>query len=346
MTSGDRPGRGAPSAALSGRALGAGGQAGTRLGLGLAALGRPGYLNLGHARDLGPDRGVDDLRAHAHAMLDAAWAGGIRWVDAARSYGLAEEFLAGWLAARGHGPGALTISSKWGYTYTAGWRPDAEVHEVKDHSLAALRRQLAESRELLGEHLDAYLIHSATRETGVLADRAVLAALAGLAASGVAVGLSVSGPGQAGTIRDALGVDVDGTNPFRAVQATWNLLEPSAGPALAEASAAGWAVVVKEGVGNGRLAADDERTLTTGQRAVLRRVGARTGAGWDAIALAAALAQPWSGVVLSGAATREHLAANLRALDVTLTDDDLAELTTLAERPDAYWSARSALPWT
>lgn len=325
------------------RELGTSGLKGTPLGLGLAALGRPGYLNLGHARDLGGDRGVETLRARAHAVLDAAWDAGVRWVDAARSYGLAEEFLAGWLAARGLAPGAVTVSSKWGYTYTAGWRADADVHEVKDHSLAALRRQLAESRALLGAHLDLYQIHSATRETGVLADREVLAALA---ASGVAVGLSVSGPAQATTIRDALAVDVDGVNPFRAVQGTWNLLEPSAGPALAEAAAAGWAVLVKEGVANGRLAPGGDATLTPGQRAVLHAVADRTVAQPDALALAAALAQPWSGVVLSGAATAAHLAANLRALDVTLTDEDLAELATLAEPADRYWSTRSALPWT
>ena len=33
---------------------------------------------------------------------------------------------------------------------------------------------------------------------------------------------------------------------------TWNLLEPSVGPAAAEAAAAGWAVLVKEAVANGR----------------------------------------------------------------------------------------------
>src|SRR5438067_5798661 len=41
------------------------------------------------------------------------------------------------------------VSSKWGYTYTAGWQVEAARHEIKDHSLAALERQLAESRALL-----------------------------------------------------------------------------------------------------------------------------------------------------------------------------------------------------
>jgi len=41
-----------------------------------------------------------------------------------------------------------TVGSKRGYTYTGDWRVDASVHEVKDLSVGALRRQLAESREL------------------------------------------------------------------------------------------------------------------------------------------------------------------------------------------------------
>ncbi len=178
-------------------------------GLGLAALGRPGYLNLGHGRDLGGDTGVDALRDRAHEVLDTAFAAGVRWFDAARSYGRAEEFLAGWLARRGLAPGAVTVSSKWGYTYTAGWRAQADQHEVKDHGVATLRRQWAETRGLLGDHLSLYQIHSATQETGVLRDPAVLAELHGL---GVRVGLSVSGPGQAATIREALAAQVDGRN--------------------------------------------------------------------------------------------------------------------------------------
>src|ERR1700722_11556347 len=104
----------------------------SRIGLGLAALGRPGYITLGHGADLGGETGVEAMRAHAHAVLDAAFDAGVRYFDAARSYGLAEEFLGSWLAARGLGRADLTVGSKWGYTYTAGWRIDAEVNEVKD----------------------------------------------------------------------------------------------------------------------------------------------------------------------------------------------------------------------
>src|SRR4029079_4138502 len=83
-----------------------------RLGLGLAALGRPGYLNIGHGADLGADRSVGALRARTHVVLDAAYAAGVRDFDAARSYGRAEEFLGEWLRSRR--PAGVTVSSKWG----------------------------------------------------------------------------------------------------------------------------------------------------------------------------------------------------------------------------------------
>src|SRR5262249_37984541 len=60
-------------------------------------------------------------------------------------------------------------------------------------------------------------------------------------------------PRQADVIRRALRVNVDGANPLQVVQATWNLLEPSAAAALADAKASGWGVIIKEALANGRL---------------------------------------------------------------------------------------------
>ena len=50
--------------------LGRGGPIVSRLGLGLAALGRPGYINLGHANDLSHDYAVATMEARAHAVLE------------------------------------------------------------------------------------------------------------------------------------------------------------------------------------------------------------------------------------------------------------------------------------
>src|SRR5215472_12121447 len=311
--------------------LGLHGPAVSRFGLGLAALGRPAYITAGRDGDL-PDRSVAGLRAQTFSMLDAAYAAGIRYADAARSYGRAEEFLGGWLAQRAHPD--MIAGSKWGYRYTGGWRLDAGQHEVKEHTLAMFTAQLAESRALLGDRLALYQVHSVTPDSPLFTDVPLLTALARLRAEGVIIGLTTSGPGQADTIRRALHLTVDGQQLFTEVEVTWNLLEPSAGPAAAEAAAAGWAVLIKEAVANGRLTA-----AGTPPQAVTALAKAWDVTG-DAIALAAALANPWASVVLSGAVTRAQLGANLAALTV----GELPELD-LAESPGAYWAERHARPW-
>jgi aryl-alcohol dehydrogenase-like predicted oxidoreductase len=275
-----------------------------RLGLGLAALGRPGYLNLGHGAQLGDDRSVAALRARTHEVLDAAYEAGIRDFDAARSYGRAEEFLGQWL--RDRTPEGVTISSKWGYVYTAGWEVDADPPEVKHHDVDTFRRQLDESREHLGDWLALYQIHSATPDSGVLSNDAVLSAMVD---SGLPLGVSVSGTSQAETIDRAVSLGI-----FSAVQATWNLHERAAEDALARC---GLKVFVKEALANGRLAAR------------------------DAEALAAALAKPWATVVLSGAASLDVLRSNLRARD-TPPPGALAELV---EDSEAYWALRAQMEW-
>jgi aryl-alcohol dehydrogenase-like predicted oxidoreductase len=314
----------------------------SRVGLGLAALGRPGYINLGHADDLGRNYDVAAMERHAHAVLDEAWRLGVRYFDAARSYGDAERFLATWLTSRNIAPDAATVGSKWGYTYTAGWKTDADKHEVKEHTLPVLRRQLAESRHLLGAHLDLYQIHSATLDSGVLENAAVLQELARLRDGGLKIGLTVTGPRQSETIRRALDVVVGGARLFACVQATWNLLEPSADPALREAHDAGLGVIVKEGLANGRLTS---RNTDAAQRRLLEETAARLHTTPDALALAAVLAQPWAGIVLSGAATAEHLRSNVEATQVRWDDAAAQQLETLAEPAELYWNTRAELRW-
>jgi len=322
--------------------LGSTGLAVTRIGLGLAALGRPAYITLGRDTDLGSDRARSTMEQRCHDMLDAAYAAGIGYIDAARSYGRAEEFLASWLRARAIAPDALTVGSKWGYRYVGGWELSATVHETKDHSLAMFRDQLAQTTALLGPHLDLYQVHSATFESGVLDDHAVLHALAELSDSGIAVGLTVSGARQGDVIRHALDLGVDGVNPFSTVQATWNVLEPSVGPALEEARARGWGVLVKEVLANGRLT---ERGGGDAKRA-LEHVANGHGASIDQVALGAVLGQPWSDVVLSGAVTPSQLTSNLAALELSLTEEDRDRLGSIAEDPADYWVRRGALPWS
>ena len=307
------------------------------IGLGLAAVGRPGYINLGRDEDLGEYRSVEALRARTHELLDAGYAQGVRYFDVARSYGRSEEFLADWLNAR---PDVddVVIGSKWGYTYTADWSTDAETHEVKDHSVQTYERQRAETAQLLGDRLDLYQIHSLTPDSPALTDKELHAKLAEAAAEGVTVGFSTSGPAQADVIRAALSVTVGGEPLFRTVQSTYNALETSAAPALAEAHDAGLTVIVKEGMANGRLAGPHAPDA-------LRAVAAETSLGCDAVALALILRQPWAGVVLSGAATATQLASNLHAAVVDLDEEQLDRLAELAQDSRTYWEQRARLPW-
>jgi aryl-alcohol dehydrogenase-like predicted oxidoreductase len=301
----------------------------------LAALGRPAYINLGRVEELPGQRDVESMRRASYAVLDAAYQAGVRWFDVARSYGRAEEFLAGWLAKRN--PGDVTVSSKWGYTYVGAWRLDAAMHEVKEHSASSFSRQWSESRALLGSAINLYQVHSLTMDSPLFTDEPLLRALSALGDDGVRVGFSTSGPRQGEVIRRAFELEIAGRPIFTAVQSTWNLLEPSAGRALADAHAAGNLVLVKETLANGRLVVNPPQ--------VLARVAERHGVGPDAVAVAAVLARPWAGTVLVGPVSTAQLAANLAATRVNLADGELRALATLAEPPGEYWGRRSSLHW-
>ena len=327
------------------RPFGSTGYSVSPIGIGMAALGRPGYITLGHAAALERNYDVAAMTARAHRVLDRAYALGVRYFDAARSYGRAEEFLGSWLRKRHLSPEDVVVGSKWGYTYTAGWQVEAAAHEVKEHSLAVLQRQWEESQTHLGAHLDLYQIHSATLESGVLENQAVLAALARLKSGGSAIGLSVSGESQGAVIDQALKITIDGVRLFDTVQATWNLLEVSAGPALTRAAAAGLGVIVKEALANGRLTEANQVPEFDRQRDLLRCEAGRLQTTVDALALAAVLAQPWAGVVLSGAATTAQLTSNLQATDVIWDAAAAASLEEIVEPPGMYWETRRRLCW-
>ncbi|MEE8603121.1 aldo/keto reductase [Euzebya tangerina] len=298
-----------------------------RLGLGLAALGRPGYITTGHGTDL-PDTDRAAMREHAHHILNLAYGAGITYVDAARSYGAAEEFLGSWLETRQ--PTDITVASKWGYTYVADWQVDAEEHEVKDHGVETLRRQRTETLAALGRLPDLYQIHSVTPDSPVLDDQAVLTELAELREQGVSLGLSTSGPSQPTIIDRAIEVEVGGVPLFDAVQTTWNLLERSTGPALRRAREAGLLVVVKEALANGRLTPAGDHATDVAPRDPSP----------DAAALSAAMRDGVADVVLLGVLTEDHLRSNLHARNAA------PATRPEAMDPEVYWHQRGERSWT
>lgn len=314
-----------------------------KLGLGLAALGRPGYINLGRDKDLGALRSEEDMQEAAFKVLDCAYAQGIRYFDCARSYGLSEAFLARWLESRNIDPsgpndffaGDLRVGTKWGYAYTADWQvevPGGGPHEVKDHTLNQLVGQAAESQALLGDHLNLLQIHSATMESGVLDDETVIDRLVRLRTHhGWRLGLTVSGVGQGAVVDKAVELGI-----FDCVQATFNVLEQSAGPSLERAHASGMDVMVKEALANGRAL----------QLGPLVAAAKAKGCPADALALKAAMAQPFQPVVLSGAVSPEQMASNAQSLDLDLGAEELSALMDACRMdPAEYWNERSSLPW-
>ena len=272
------------------------------IGLGLAALGRPGYLNLGHGDDLGPARTPEDLRARTAEVLDAAYAGGVRYLDAARSYGRAEEFLP--LARRPRAP-ATSRRLEVGlhlHRRLAGRRRAAEV---KDHSDRDVRAPDRRDPSAARRRLDLYQIHSATLGERRARRPRVLERSAALRAGGVAHRASVDRQRDRPTTidrarwRSAASTRSRHVEPARALRRA----------ALAEAHDAGLQVIVKEALANGRL-----HRPRRARRAARRR-GGRAHGDAGRVALAAALAQPWSTVVLSGASTVPMLESNLAARD-------------------------------
>ena len=89
-----------------------------RMGLGMAALGRPGYITLDRSAILGQERDVDHMQHQANIVMDRLFTlgGECAWLDCARSYGLSEKFVGEYLRSKGVSPRDVYVSSKWGYS--------------------------------------------------------------------------------------------------------------------------------------------------------------------------------------------------------------------------------------
>mmetsp|Transcript_8040 Transcript_8040/g.13312 ORF Transcript_8040/g.13312 Transcript_8040/m.13312 type:complete len:333 (-) Transcript_8040:57-1055(-) len=322
-----------------------------RLGLGMAALGRPGYINLDRSSILGTERTIDTMQSQANLVMDQLFqlssSTALPWLDCARSYGLSEKFVGEYLRSNKIAPDDVHVSSKWGYTYVAEWNielNDGQPHEVKDHSVENFLKQVEQTAECLGEYVDLYQVHSATFDSGILANEEVHAALSKCRRErGWKLGLSVSGPQQNDVLREAMKLKAKGENIplFDSVQCTFNVLEQRPADALLEARESGMDIIIKEGLANGR-ALRHPSVLDYSEQLECSP---------DALALGCILAQPFSPRVLSGAVTAGQLASNFDAYKVAekLQENDSALLeeimaSTLVATED-YWAERSALKW-
>ena len=310
-----------------------------KLGLGLAALGRPGYINLGHHQNIGPDKSKEAMYFQAEKVLNFAYQSGIQYFDVARVYGASEEFLSKWIRKQNQFNGY--VGSKWGYEYLADWKIDTDVHERKDHSAAFLKQQWVETRLNLGKNIDLYQIHSVTPESNVLNDRSVLNELQNIKKSGIEIGISTSGPSQAETIKKLLEINKV-ENLFTFIQCTINILEQSCQQILIEASESKINIIAKEIFANGRLSAANKE-FHQKEILILRNLALDLNLSLEELSLIWAYQQKYINIVLTGAATVEQLQSNIDAISKKgLTLPNLLELGTSKE---SYWQSRKSLKW-
>ena len=310
-----------------------------KLGLGLAALGRPGYINLGHHQNIGTDKSKEAMYFQAEKVLNFAYQSGIQYFDVARVYGASEEFLSKWIRKQNQFNGY--VGSKWGYEYLADWKIDTDVHERKDHSAAFLKQQWVETRLNLGKNIDLYQIHSVTPESNVLNDRSVLNELQNIKKSGIEIGISTSGPSQAETIKKLLEINKV-ENLFTFIQCTINILEQSCQQILIEASESKINVIAKEVFANGRLSAANKE-FHQKEILILRNLALDLNLSLEELSLIWAYQQKYINIVLTGAATVEQLQSNIDA--ISKKDLTLPNLLELGTSKESYWQSRKSLKW-
>lgn len=312
------------------------------LGLGTAAIGRPQYINI-RAEETKAKFSLEAFRKSGLEFLQQAYLAGIRYFDTAPGYGLAEDLLIEWLMTI-NDP-SIEVATKWGYTYTANFDPNASVHELKEHSLAKLNEQWATSIQLL-PYLKTYQIHSATFETGVLENKAVLLRLAKLKEKhSLIIGLSSTGSNQLQVLEKALSIQLDGLSLFDAFQVTYNILDQSLANILEEIGKQNKRVIIKEALANGRIFPNPDYPHYAELYRILNEIATQHGVGIDAIALQFCRQTVRPFTVLSGAANSKHLLSNLQMEKIELIDTEIELLKSQATAAVDYWSERKALAW-
>ena len=310
-----------------------------KIGLGLAALGRPGYINIGHDNDLGSDKSKSSMRDYCHQVLDFAYSNGVRYFDTARVYGEAEEFLSSWIRKQSQFNGF--VGSKWGYEYLANWEVNADKHERKDHSAAFLKQQWVETRMNLGKNVDLYHIHSVTPESSVLDDPAVIKELEIIKKNGLEIGISTSGPEQKKTIEKFLKIN-EKLKLFSFLQSTVNIFEQSCIPILKEAHNQKINIIAKEVFSNGLLT-NANKDYHQEQLQNLQNIAKEINLTLEQLSYLWVYQLPFIKIILTGASTISQLQENLNCLNKLNTT--IPNLDNFNLSVDDYWSTRKSLSW-
>ncbi len=312
-----------------------------KLGLGTAALGRPQYINV--RQEECDNSNLAEFRKQSFSVLEDAYNAGIRYFDTAPGYGLAEELVLEWLQTKNDT--SIEIATKWGYTYTANFNANAEVHEVKEHSLSKLNEQWNFSKQLL-PYLKVYQIHSATLETGVLENKEVLEQLSFLKKEHhLKIGLTTTGTNQIEVIKKAVKVEVNNEQLFDLFQVTYNFLDQSLQEISEELINQNKSIVIKEALANGRVFRNKKYPHYNKMYTTLESIAKKHNVGVDAISLKYCEQTIANSIVLSGASTSNQLRENLKLNTFTLSKEDIETLNSFKISPILYWEERKQLQW-
>ena len=312
------------------------------IGLGTAAIGRPLYINIKQKNET-EVFSKTQFEQDGIAVLENAYQNGIRHFDTAPGYGLAEQLLLSWVKEK-NDP-TITVSTKWGYTYVANFDPNAEVHEIKEHSLEKLNEQWEISRAFL-PYLKSYQIHSATLESGVLENSEVLQRLQKLKKQhNIHIGLTTTGANQLEVLKKALAIKIEEENLFQSVQCTFNILDQSILPIKEQLKQLSGAIIIKETLANGRLIPNKSFSQYQASYKYMQQLADGYNVGVDALALRFCMDSFENAIVLSGAATTEHVTSNYQATTFSLKAEELSTLQSFGIGPEKYWKERKQLAW-
>ena len=312
------------------------------IGLGTAAIGRPIYINIRHEKPRA-DLSLQEFRENGIGLLDDAYDKGVRFFDASPGYGLAESLLIQWLHQKNDPD--INVATKWGLSYAADFDINAAVHEIKEHSLERLNAQWEFSRKLL-PNLKIYQIHSATLDTGVLDNKAVLQRLHQIKKDyNIIIGITTTGVNQVEVLKKAVDIELENEPLFSSFQSTYNIMDQSILQLKEFFLNANRQLIIKESLANGRLIPNTSFKEHNGLYKYITKLADKYNVGADAIAIRFCIDSFPEAVTLSGASSTNQLQSNLAAKTFKLQKEEMELLSSYKIDPVIYWGERKQLSW-
>lgn len=201
------------------------------LGYGAFKIGRNQGIKFEQGYDLPDDAAAERL---LNGVLDL----GVTYIDTAPAYGISEERIGRFLSSR---RSEFVLSTKVGETFDA--------KSSYDFSRQGIRRSVEQSlRRLRTDVLDIVFLHAPINDRAVLADTTAASELVELRERGL-----IRSIGFSGHTADAFRLAMDNMD---ALMVEYSLQNDALSPVISEAAAQGKIVVVKKGLGSGRIPAE------------------------------------------------------------------------------------------